>query len=170
MKWAILAEIIDQLLVKEYLMGSLKTYMSSQLIGFEFSDGSRWFTAFQECPQESCLGPLLWSLVADKVVKQYNRSQRFIISYTDDSVVFEGADTRQPLKTKINRCFALFDKIATHLQLSLSAVKSTVYNNACCAFFSRIDFRFSCCLAFRSLLRTLNLVLLSMLGSLGSNI
>lgn len=59
--------------------------------------------------------PLLWFLVADKIIKQYNRNQRFIISYIDDLVVFEGADTRQALETKINRIVPLFDNIATQL-------------------------------------------------------
>lgn len=82
MHWSILADIIDQLSIHEYLKASLKNYISKRNIGFDFSSGIREFVAFHRCPQDSCLGPLLWSLVADKLNKEYDRHQRYIISRT----------------------------------------------------------------------------------------
>lgn len=77
-QWSILADIIDQPSIQEYLKALLKNYISKRHIGIDFSSGIRWFVAFPGCPQESCLGQLLWSLVAEKLW-EYNKEDKNII-------------------------------------------------------------------------------------------
>lgn len=71
--WRILAEIIDGLPISNYLKSTLKNYVSNRLVGFNFTNGIRWFDLFRGCPQRSCLGRFLWLVIADFLLKKYKQ-------------------------------------------------------------------------------------------------
>lgn len=48
---------------------------------------------YRGCPQGSCLGLLLWTLVADRILKLYKHLYKKVVSYADDRAVIENADT-----------------------------------------------------------------------------
>lgn len=121
--WRTLAVIIDSLPIAEYLKSSLKNYISNRRIGFKFANGIRWFIMFRGCPQGSCLGPFIWTVLADKLIKEYKQSHTYIVSYADDFVILEGADTRSSLEDKVNGSLDTFLNICTNLNLSLSIDK-----------------------------------------------
>lgn len=92
--WEIMARAIDDLPIKNYLKDILKTYISNRKIGFSFSNGIRWFNIFKGCPQGSCIGPLLWLIIADyqiKNLKLYLKTYylMLLISLSSDTVILE---------------------------------------------------------------------------------
>lgn len=123
--WFILASIIQDLPIPDYLKDLLKNYISHRLIGFKFARGTRWFHVFRGCPQGSCLGPLLWTLVADRILKLYKRLSKNIVSYADDSAVVEGGDTRAALENKVNSRINYFKNACDIVGLKISAEKSS---------------------------------------------
>lgn len=90
MRWEVLAETTDRLPIAYYLKCTLNNYISHKKIGSLFSDAILWFTLFCGFPQGSHIGHLLWTILADRLIKVYKN----IISYTDYFVVLQGVDTR----------------------------------------------------------------------------
>lgn len=124
MPWHVLSKLIDELPIDCFLKSVIKSYISLRKIGFRSSDGIRWFDTFLGCPQGSCLGPLLWLIVADKILKCYSAMDTSIVSYADDFVVFGGANTRRDLENKINNRLDFMWSICTEFELKLSPTKS----------------------------------------------
>lgn len=70
------------------------------------------------------LGPRLWMLFANRIIKRYMEKQRFIISYADGSAILKCVDTMNVLEHQINDCVESFGEICDNLQLNLSPSKS----------------------------------------------
>lgn len=81
------------------------------------------YSLFRGCPQGSCLGPLLWLIVADFLLKKYKTRFEDILSYADDFVVLAGANTRSDLENKMNSRIAWFAEITRELKLTISKTK-----------------------------------------------
>lgn len=48
------------------------------------------------CPQESCLGPVLWLLTAEKIIRGFNRTKTQLLVFADDFLLLtEGAHHRE---------------------------------------------------------------------------
>lgn len=122
--WAVLCEIIDSLPIPRYLKSLLKSYITDRQIGFSFSDGIRWYDLFKGCPQGSCIGPLLWLLVADVILKSTSAFYGNIISYADDFILIFTANTRLALETKVNSVLLRYTSIVNHMHLNISPEKS----------------------------------------------
>lgn len=122
--WSIVSHIIDDLPIYLYLKDILKNFISFRLIGFKFLTGIRWFRIFFGCPQGSCLGPLIWLLVADIILKRSRFLNMDLISYADDSIVVEGANTRSALEHKINEKVLAFATICGNHNLNINLEKT----------------------------------------------
>lgn len=121
--WRVLARIIDTLPIPRYLKNILKNYISERRVGFSYTFGVVWNVLYKGCPQGSCLGPLLWLIVADYLIKKFKMSYDEIISYADDFVVLAFADTREQLENSMNERVNLFADICEELELSISREK-----------------------------------------------
>lgn len=124
MCWSTLSDIIDEAPLTESLKSSLKSYISHRQIGCLLSTGLNWSTIYKGCPQGSCLGPLLWNLVADKLLKIYTEIYENIVSYADDFLIIVGASTRASLESCVNDRIACFERGCNTLRLKLSPSKS----------------------------------------------
>lgn len=122
--WDVLFSIIDSLPLNNYLKSSLKSYITDRLIGFSFSDGVKWFSLNRGCPQGSCVGPLLWLLVADVILKRISQIHGNILSYADDFILIFSANTRNSLETQTNSILQNFTNITDILNLTISPSKS----------------------------------------------
>lgn len=121
--WEILARIIDDLPIKNYLKAILKNYITNRKIGFGFTNGIRWFNIFRGCPQGSCIGPLLWLIIADYLIKSFKIRFEDLLSYADDFVVIGYGDTRNDLEANMNAKIAWFCNICQELELTISKQK-----------------------------------------------
>lgn len=122
--WFTLADVIDRLPIHPYLKLSLKNYISHRQIGFQFVRDCTWFSLSKGCPQGSCLGPLLWILVSDQVLKNYRNHSEFIISYADDFVIFAEGNSRSELENNMNTSLDQFANICERQRLTISTTKS----------------------------------------------
>lgn len=122
--WSVASSVIDALPIHNYLKFTFKNYISSRLIGFRFLGGIRWFRIFRGCPQGSCLGPLIWTIVADLILKNGSRLGLDLISYADDTIMIDGANTRHALETKMNVKIDSFATVCQDLNLSINPGKT----------------------------------------------
>lgn len=121
--WAKIYSLIDKLPIPEYLRAILKNYISDRQIGYKFTNIFAWFKLFRGCPQGSCLGPLLWLIVADFILKEFYKIFTDLISYADDFLVLAGADTRRALENEMNKKIQKFVDICNELDLEISKGK-----------------------------------------------
>lgn len=80
-----------------------------------------WFLLYRGCPQGSCLGPFIWTIACNKLLK-YKFKRINIISYADDFGLMEGGVTRLDLEY-MNTAIALFSDISDQLKLKISVAK-----------------------------------------------
>lgn len=121
--WSHLYTLIDKLPIPQYLKSILKNFISNRYIGYRFSSAFRWFKLFRGCPQGSCLGPLLWIIVADYILKMFCNIFEEIISYADDFVVAAGGNTRVQLEHNMNIRIQKLVELCDELNLSISSNK-----------------------------------------------
>ena len=104
--WDILYRVIEDTPLPNYLKRILKSYLNNRMIGTHLSDQIKWYVLSKGCPQESCIGPLLWLLVADKILKIFkskdNSHNQSIVSYADDFVILAYGNTRIQLEENAN--------------------------------------------------------------------
>lgn len=75
------------------------------------------------CHQGSCLGPLLWLIIADHLIKRFTLNFEDILSYADDFVVIAYGDTRNDLEHNMNDKLHLMNLICQDLSLTISKEK-----------------------------------------------
>lgn len=121
--WSIISRIIDNSNLHIYLKYIIKNYISVRKISFRFARGLLWFDVWKGCPQGSCLGPLLWIIVANDLLKNYHAHYSDIVSYADDFVIFSGAGTRLALERDIASKLDFFNILCHRLNLQLNTSK-----------------------------------------------
>lgn len=124
MSWDVLSERIDALPIEDNLKSLLKSYISKRKIGVKTAAAIVWYTSFMGCPLGSCLGPLLWTIIADIILKHYYAHFGNCLSYADDFVILGGADSRNQLENVMNERIDLFRNICLDLRLTLSINKT----------------------------------------------
>lgn len=120
--WEALDEAIDELEIDQYLKNILKTFKSNRFIQDENS--LSFFSISKGCPQGSCLGPVLWLLIANIILKRFSLIHPLIWAFADDFVVICSASSRSELEQKVNSLIKLFNDICNSLHLVVSADKT----------------------------------------------
>lgn len=122
--WWIASRAIDDLPIYGYLKSAFKNFISTRKIGFRFLRGIRWFRIYRGCPQGSCMGPLIWTIVADLILKNCRSLMMDLISYADDSTVIDGANTRSALEYRMNQHARNFVSACRDLNLNINPDKT----------------------------------------------
>lgn len=124
MSWDILSQIIKELPIEENFKSLLRNYIRNRNIGIRTLHDITWHGIFMGCSQGSCLGPLLWLIGADCILKFYMNIFDYCISYADDFLAICGADTRASLERKVNDRLNAFVQVTATYELKLSEHKS----------------------------------------------
>lgn len=84
-----------------YLRRILHSYFTERRIEYITKEGTvKMMEVEKGVPQGSVLGPLLWILVYDKVLKTSKEEGCEIVGYADDTIILSEADTYDEAKTK----------------------------------------------------------------------
>ena len=71
--------------------GVVRTYLSNRKISILEGRGLNNHKVEKGCPQRSCLGPLLWLLIANVILKAINSARYQLLAFADDfSFIFFG--------------------------------------------------------------------------------
>lgn len=120
----VIIQIIDQLPVDNYIKNMLKSFLNYRTIQIDYKGEIINYFTLKGCPQGSCLGPSLWLLVADKLLKNLETYNLFIKAYADDFILIEKANTRRQLELNTNKAIEIFNLHCSHLLLSVSESKT----------------------------------------------
>lgn len=120
--------IIRQLIKKrfpEYLVNIIRNYLSDRVIVFPVAGGS--VRARQMCagvPQGSILGPMLWNLTYDWVLRSTLQPQTELICYADDTLVISTASTPTLAAWRATATAAVVINRIQRLGLEISVAKN----------------------------------------------
>lgn len=120
---SVIQEIILQLPIENYLKNLLNSFLNFRQIINETKNNTEIFFSLKGCPQGSCLGPSVWTLVADKILKSLPDSLYFK-AFADDFVLIEKANSRRSLESATNYSIQIFSDICDSLNLNVSASKT----------------------------------------------
>lgn len=122
--WKKLKIIIQDLPIPQYLKNIINSFITNRQIITDYLTNNNKRNTHQGCPQGSCLGPLLWLLVANKILTQFYQHFTNLYAFCDDFNLIIKANSRQNLECQANRRIALFLSICQSLDLQLSYSKT----------------------------------------------
>ena len=106
------------------VVGVIRSYLSNRTISI-FWEGSLTDHKIEKgCPQGSCLGPLLWLLIANVILKDINSARYKLLAFADDfSFIFSGL-TRSAPEKEAATALSMFNCLLQNFHLQISSEKS----------------------------------------------
>jgi ribonuclease HI len=124
--WSIINDNLQNLGVNENLAKIIKSFLSNRQVGYQVEEDWQFYYIDKGCPQGSCLGPTLWTVVADKILKSFDSQDCKLFAYADDFVMVFSENTRLNLEVKGNRLLRDFYALAVENRLTISENKTKV--------------------------------------------
>lgn len=124
--WIEIRRMLKRKIVPVYLIRILNSYFKDRFVEYIDRDGIKNITEVQRgVPQGSVLGPLIWVMVYDKVLKVRKEKGCEVIGYADDTIITAVATTYE--EAKVLACMQVERTIYEIRKLGLKvAVEKTV--------------------------------------------
>lgn len=122
--WKTLKTIILKLPIPKYLKLILISFLTDRHILTDYLQNLNKRNTHQGCPQGSCLGPLLWLLIANEILKIFNQKYEDLHAFCDDFNVIIRSNSRQSFEKDANEKIKYFQEICTKLKLTVSPTKT----------------------------------------------
>lgn len=106
------------------IAATIASYLNKRSIILNWGGGTVLWNISKGCPQGSCLGPILWLLIANRILSSLILSGLFVLAFADDfSFIFFGR-RRLDVETMAREGLDLFSQLLASLKLQLSPEKS----------------------------------------------
>lgn len=94
--WAKIVEALQYFEVPTYLVGVIRAYLSDRWITYTGKYGEERRPIERGVPQSSVLGPILWIMAYESVLRCPMPPGTGMVCYADDTLVLAGGQTRRP--------------------------------------------------------------------------
>lgn len=122
--WQILLHELGAHNLDKYLQDICKSFLTNRKVGVLDGDLLKGFYTTKGCPQGSCLAPLFWNIIANKVLTSMPQTDCFLIAYADDFALLVSEDSRSRLEQLANHKIQQFASICNDLNLQISSSKT----------------------------------------------
>lgn len=95
--WTKLHEDLDDLHVSQYIKAIIRSYLAERTATLILGGVAKKVRLTKGCPQGSILGPILWNITMDNLLKKQQPEYARIQAYADDIAVSIAGDTRTQL-------------------------------------------------------------------------
>lgn len=106
--------------VPAYIWGMLRSYLSDRSVHCE--DQHRELHC--GCPQGSVLGPVLWNILHDSVIRRMSVSVEDVVCYADDTLLIVGGDTAPEVEGRAAEALRLLSQLLAENGLELNTAKT----------------------------------------------
>nr|AMS38363.1 hypothetical protein [Bactrocera tryoni] len=125
-KWAHIIKALDEIRAPEYLINIIMSYFKNRRLIFDTDEGTKSYSISSGVPQGSVLGPLLWNLMYDGVLRRQQPTDVKLVAYADDLMVVAVAKQLADLRNKCNECLNGLRQWFSSVSLKLAEEKTEV--------------------------------------------
>lgn len=120
--WGLVVGRLREMGVSAYLVNVVGSYLSCRRIGM----GGRWRDMTMGVPQGSVLGPTLWNVLYDRVLRLAVPPDCKLVAYADDLAVIVGANKKNELNERMEICVRRVEEWMRANKLQLAGEKTEI--------------------------------------------
>ncbi|XP_062713362.1 uncharacterized protein LOC134290278 [Aedes albopictus] len=124
--WAAIADSLHRLRVPEYLCQILKSYFQNRRLIYETDAGKRSVAITAGVPQGSILGPTLWNVMYDEVLKLSLPRGVKVVGFADDVALLVIGETREEVEVLATEAIDTVEDWMREKKLSLAHHKTEI--------------------------------------------
>lgn len=124
--WPDIVEAVRRIGCSGPLVSLIRDYLRQRIVVFRTENGTVRRETNKGCPQESLLGPVLWNLIFDDLLRKIERAGFNVVAYADDAVIMVKGKTRLELEEKGQHIINLIDDWCYEHKMSLSPKKTVI--------------------------------------------
>ncbi|GIX96242.1 uncharacterized protein CEXT_209631 [Caerostris extrusa] len=106
------------------LINTITDYLDNRNIEFNYGNATIKHQIQKGCPQGSCLGQFLWSVIANKILNQAWDHATNLQAFADDFILTITSDNRKDMEKKAEQALQKFMNWAINAKLQISEQKT----------------------------------------------
>jgi hypothetical protein len=142
--WPSVVKELKYLNISPNVINLIKSYFDNRQVNYSAHNTCVSKLATKGCPQGSVLGPTMWNLVMNGLLRKEFPDQCQIIAYADDIAISVPGNNRKEIEDQSKKCLEIVEQWASENKLELSTTKSeyvvfgqTINRNPTCKIYGR---------------------------------
>lgn len=124
--WPAIIKALKKMRCSSQLIEIVKDYLSKRLVIFRTESGSVSRHVNKGCPQGSLLGPVLWNIVFNELLEEFEKAGIKIVAFADDVVIVVEGNTRNQIETIGQKAVEIAEKWCQKFKMKLSEKKTVM--------------------------------------------
>lgn len=123
--WDILVDCLSENEADPFLVDLMRSYLRNRQIVCRAGTEEVRYLISRGCPQGSCLGPVLWNIIANRILSSFDdEANATLLAYADDMALVVPAGSRRSLETEVARLADKFAGVTDTYRLKISVPKT----------------------------------------------
>lgn len=122
--WEQIIKALERINVPNYLVAIVQNYFTNRVVIYDTEEGRRQYAMSGGVPQGSVLGPLLWNIMYDGILRLRLPEDAQIIGFADDIALVVTASSKEAAKVTADASIYLVNEWLTSMGLTLAEQKT----------------------------------------------
>lgn len=122
--WPAIIDSLKRMRCSVQIVRIMGDYLNRRRIMFRTESGTIDREVNKGCPQGSILGPILWNIVFNELLAEYELLGIRIVAFADDLVIVIGGDSRRQLEERGQKALKMAEEWCIKFKMKLSQKKT----------------------------------------------